>query len=138
MVENKIEYGLINCLIGTFSQLPNKAIARENQAFEPSQTAEHWAKIRYMPSDTAQATLCKKRISGLFQITLYSQANTGGFAAKRLAERIAQHYGTQEQIAYQDVTITITHSQREQGLNTTEHGANWYAIPVSVYFYADV
>lgn len=133
-----IKHGLVNHLVGNFHQLPNEVIAKQNVQFNPPKDAEFWAKIDYIPAVTKKSSLCENRKSGIFQITLFCQPDQGDYDAINLAECIAEHYGTMNEIHYNNVKIVITSSTAFQGMNTKQYGADWYAIPISINYYADI
>ena len=109
-------------------------VAIDNVPFTPSVEWDYWARVDFIPTGTNPSTLTKRSADAIMQIMVFVQANSGACEVKELADQIVDHFGMERTIENSGFDIHINKSVRGQGMNTTQYGADWYVIPVSVYY----
>lgn len=109
-------------------------VAIDNVPFTPNLDWDNWARVDFLPTGTNSSTLSKRAANAIMQVMVFVQANSGAYEVKELVDQLVDNFGIQRTLSTDGFNIHIDRSERGQGMNTTQYGADWYMTPVSIYY----
>lgn len=110
-------------------------IANDNQSFDPDPTWDLWAQVYFLPVGTFGSTLSSRFHSGIMQINVMQKRDSGTLQAEEFAQQLIGLYPYQSELVN---GLFIDRLEIERGMNTDETGADFYMLPVSVYYQASI